>query len=264
MLKIITLNMLIDLTNWNLRGQCIVDEIKELDPDIIAFQEVSLPFNTAQWVADQLEGYQVHLVPDTGLKGKEEALALLTRIPILESTCLDLVTQNRKAQVVTFEHKYQPYTLVNTHLFWQDGHSIERLEQTKLIRSFLANYPEDYHKIICGDFNATPDSPTIQYMKEVFISSFESFKNQDPKITFPSPLLNIVTAHDKSNQNNNQVTNKGKIIDYIFLSKSLQSRQCEIVFRKPHHKDSKIYASDHYGLMAIIEPLNKTTITRGK
>ena len=234
MLKIITLNLLIDLTNWNLRGQCILEEINDLDPDIIAFQEVLLPFNSAQWIANHLDGYQVFLVQDTGLKGKDEALAILTRIPLATITTIDLVTQNRKAQVVTFEHKHQYYTLINTHLFWQDGFSSERLQQAKRIHDHLATYPVNFHKIICGDFNTTPDSPTIHFMKENYFSALESYASNALQTTFPTPLLKQNTMCKSQNQSNGTNATKSKLIDYIFLSKSLRVSQCEVIFKKPH------------------------------
>ena len=81
-LRVVTLNLLNDLTYWRLRAPMIVDELNALQPDLIALQEVVLPDNTAQWIADQLGGYSLHLMPKTGGRGRREGLAILSRLPV--------------------------------------------------------------------------------------------------------------------------------------------------------------------------------------
>ena len=148
MLRVITLNTLVDLSDWDFRSQVIVNTLTDLQPDLIAFQEVVLPHNTAQCVADQLEGYQVHLTPNAGMMGNNEALAVLTRLQFLNLNVLDLKQQNRKAQVLTLLKDQQVFLYVNTHLQWQEEPAPQRLEQAQIITDRLAQYPARVPKII--------------------------------------------------------------------------------------------------------------------
>ena len=78
-LTLVSLNLLDDLDLWDQRGPLVVRELDRLQPDIIAFQEVRMSINNAQWIADQLGGYEVFLCPKTGERGRHDALALLSR-----------------------------------------------------------------------------------------------------------------------------------------------------------------------------------------
>ncbi|HSD83583.1 MAG TPA: hypothetical protein VLG46_06985 [Anaerolineae bacterium] len=46
--------MLNDLTDWQRRAPLLVDELNTRQPDLITLQEVVLPGNAAQWLADRV------------------------------------------------------------------------------------------------------------------------------------------------------------------------------------------------------------------
>ena len=62
--SLVTINILNDLTLWDVRGSLLVDQLAELNPDLIAMQEVSLKGegSNAHWVAEQLR-FWVHHFP---------------------------------------------------------------------------------------------------------------------------------------------------------------------------------------------------------
>ena len=68
-LSLVSLNLLDDLTIWDQRGPLVVRELDRLQPDIIAFQEVRMSINNAQWIADQLGGYRGLSVSQDGRAG---------------------------------------------------------------------------------------------------------------------------------------------------------------------------------------------------
>jgi len=257
-LKIGTLNLLIDLDQWEFRGPLIVKEISELSPDLILFQEVSTCPNNVEWIASQLQGYQVYLAPDAGMKIGCEGLAIMTRLPVDEHIILDLGPQNRKAQVLLLTHKGQPYAITNTHLFWRDGFAPERLEQAKQIINYLNSLPEDTQLILAGDFNAEPNSPTIKFIKQSLNSTYEVCHGNEPTSTFPTPLqrsnnLEVIKENDqwKLKKQVNLKIPKNSTIDYIFSGFSLRPSECHVVFNNPDPNNDLIYPSDHYGLLAI-------------
>jgi endonuclease/exonuclease/phosphatase family metal-dependent hydrolase len=254
MLKVVTLNTLVDLTDWDLRAQVIVDEIKRLDPDIVAFQEVVLPLNTTQWVADRLDGFKAFVTPDAGMMGENEALAILTRLEVLNLNVLDLVYQNRKAQVLTVLNENDAFLFVNTHLFWHTDPAPERLEQVRIIVDRLALYPNKTPRIICGDLNSLPGSPTIDLIKQNYQSAYALIHGHEPGSTFPTPLNRDRLRKDPTNPYNQFMhpEPERETIDYIFISPNLKVTNCVLVFYMPHPHNPDIFASDHYGLYAEI------------
>jgi mRNA deadenylase 3'-5' endonuclease subunit Ccr4 len=52
-IKLVTFNLLNKPSRWHDRRELIVEELKRLQPDVIALQEVALPHNNARWIAGQ-------------------------------------------------------------------------------------------------------------------------------------------------------------------------------------------------------------------
>src|SRR5512135_1961979 len=117
-LKVVTLNLLNDPTYWLLRAPLIVAELKTLQPDLIALQEVALPDNTAQWIADHLEGYSVYLTPKSGQHGQREGLAILSRLPVEAQAGFSFEHQGRVAQRIRVQVAGQAWMFANAHLYW--------------------------------------------------------------------------------------------------------------------------------------------------
>ena len=257
MLRVLTLNILIDLQLWDWRGQAIVAALKDSSPDIIALQEVHLSPNTAQWIAERLDGYQLYLAPDSGMKLGQEGLAILSRLPVSQHIILDLGSQNRKAQVIHFSQTGQKYALINTHLFWQAGYAPERQKQAQMLLDYLEGLPGHIHQILCGDFNDTPTSPTIKLVKTKLRSAYEAKHGHETPFTFPTPLMRA-EAHQASLAANPVLSSpfekETETIDYIFVSPGLEVHDVKLACDSPHPNQPQIYPSDHYGLLAEISP----------
>ncbi len=260
-LKVVTLNLLIVLDQWEYRAPLIVSELSDLSPDIVLFQEASMIPNTPAWIASQLTGYQFYLAPDAGMKTGQEGLAIFSRLPVTKHEILDLGPQNRKAQIVRIELEGSRFAIANTHLFWHDGHAPERVYQAELILNHLKGLPENVHRILGGDFNDVPNSPTIQLVKTQLQSAYQTIHGEEPKSTFPTPLQRSwrygVTKNSEEYQLEKQPTKTDEehtTIDYIFASQGLSVMDCQRVFEHPDPAHPEIYPSDHYGLMAILEP----------
>ena len=113
-LKLVTLNLLNDRSRWPQRRSILAAQLAELQPDVIALQEVTLPDNNAQWLADQLGGgYMLHFSPKTGEKREREGIAILSRHPIERAATLDLQTQSRVAQLVEINYNAHSLAVVN-------------------------------------------------------------------------------------------------------------------------------------------------------
>jgi hypothetical protein len=45
----------------------------------------------------------------------------------------------------------------------------------------------------------------------------------------------------------------GGTVDYIMVDPSVKVLSCEVILDQPSPQDSRVYASDHFGLMAVLE-----------
>jgi endonuclease/exonuclease/phosphatase family metal-dependent hydrolase len=269
-LSLVTINILNDLSLWNERGRLLVDQLAFLDPDLIALQEVSIVSDSsnAHWLANELnqgidvdkkKPYQVLLCPKTGKYAKKEAIAILSRLPVKKHESLDLLSQNRVAQLARLQINNQNVILVNGHYYWQPGISESRQQQIEILLDFLDTQPVDQPLIICGDFNGLPGTPAIERMRQYFDSAYDFVNKDEPEYTCPTPLpkpkrvyvrtliMWFLRLRPKPNPNWRGT------LDYIFVDPRLQTQDCKIVLNQPADHNPEIYPSDHFGLWATIK-----------
>ena len=259
MLNVVTLNLLNDLSRWSERAPLIVDELRRLQPDLIALQEVVLPGNTAQWIADELDGYSVHLSPKTGRLRDREGLAILSRLPVQSHASMALGNQNRVAQMVTLRNGSGTWAFANAHMYWNPVDDLTRLRQVRRLLNWL---PGDVPVVVCGDFNAEPNYPSMAAMRERFVSAHYAAHGYEPLYTCPTPLhrgrgprhsmrrgairvLGHLFRHEDRSW-------KGTI-DFIYVDRGVSVRHCAVAFDRAAGHDAQLYPSDHLGLSATVE-----------
>lgn len=94
MFRIATINLEQDLKRWAERHTLISAELAALRPDIIAFNEVCVPIQSAKILRDAITestGIAYNLVQQTKVNGlsEVEGEALLTRYPVIETGNFD-------------------------------------------------------------------------------------------------------------------------------------------------------------------------------
>jgi endonuclease/exonuclease/phosphatase family metal-dependent hydrolase len=254
-LRIVTLNILNDLTAWDQRGPLIVAGLRALDPDVIALQEVSLPFDSATWIAERLAGYQVLLAPYSGRRGASEALAILTRLPVEASDRLEFGHQGRVAQKAVLRHADMTWTVANAHLH----HSLydDRIRRTQALR--LVDWlPRAAAVVVCGDFNALPHYRAIGHMRARFVCA-HSAHHGAPRPTFPTALDRGPGARHRLRSAGLRamgLTQRPRLepwrgtLDYIFVDPSVTVLTCRRALDAPADHDPRLYPSDHMALVA--------------
>lgn len=261
LIKILTINLLNDLSRWDERKNLIAQGVNDLQPDLIALQEVKLPLNTAQWLADHIGGYTVHLCPKTGRAKDREGIAILSRLPVEGEAHLDLQRQGRVAQYVRLEIGDRRLVFANTHLYWEPGESTERYKQVERLLEWLRTTPADA-AIVCGDFNGEPEQLSIKRMRKHFASAHQASHGKEPDYTCPTPLTskrNKVEqfARDVRHKVLNLVAHQDPLwrgtLDYIFVNDGVNVKACDVVLNKPAPHDPTLYPSDHFGLTATLE-----------
>jgi endonuclease/exonuclease/phosphatase family metal-dependent hydrolase len=261
-IKVLTFNLHGWEVEWPTRLSMIVDELEELQPDVIGLQEVlQTPGsggvdNSAKVIADSLyhrTGIRYDYMFErthTGWGRYDEGLGIMTRHSIVEKGVRDLPAGVFQRKVlycgvltpVGFVHFF------DTHLSHLPQDEPVRVAQVQAIREYVEAKRADGRSaanIVCGDFNATPDSPPIRILTEVdsggvyCVDSWADIHPGQPGYTDPAEAPQAR-------------------IDYVFLkagdkSEVLDSR---LVLNRPG--PGGIYPSDHFGVFSTFE----TTLNR--
>ncbi|MBW4602692.1 MAG: endonuclease/exonuclease/phosphatase family protein [Calothrix sp. FI2-JRJ7] len=262
MVKVVTINILFDMECWKKRSKLLVDELKVINADLIALQEINIQEQTGHWLAQQLNMPYMYLVPFQAppyINGPEYGIGILSRYPFVLQQQLDLKSQGRLAQYVQVNINNQPLIFCNGHYYWQPGATPARMEQFKLLVNWLSEL-SSLPIVVVGDFNATPDTPEIEFIREHFISAYAAYHGQEPEYTCPTPLMK--TKNNLTRTIGHRVANilvHRKIepwrgtLDYIFINQRLQVYNCELILTKSAPDNQQIYASDHFGIVAELK-----------
>jgi endonuclease/exonuclease/phosphatase family metal-dependent hydrolase len=268
-ISLVTINILNDMSLWGKRRHLLVDQLADLNPDIIALQEVSLKgsTNNAQWLTQELntkidekeKKYDTFLCPKTGTKEHLEGIATLTRFPVKRHEILDLLTQNRVAQLLEMRLNGMGLMFVNGHFFWGPDDVTARKEQIELMLDWLDTQPAEMPVIVAGDFNGLPDSPPIELMRQYFDSAHRVVHGDEPEYTCPTPLPSSTRVKLRNligwglGKRVKPDTNWKGTLDYIFVDPRLHTMDCYLALNQPSEKDLRIYPSDHFGIYASIQ-----------
>lgn len=247
-MKILTLNLRHDADRWPERLGLVVKELLRETPDVIAFQEVALSIDQAHCIAEALnthlsqQPYQVLLEGKWGPRPRE-GIAILTKWRVIGCERVELPEGGRVAQLVSINKEGRSLHIVNTHLHHlPKGEESTRLRQITRLLDWMFNmiHSESDLWVLAGDLNAIPESETVQTVLRRFRSAYLSVHGQEPAFTFPTPMVTEVGDFYQP-----------RTIDYIFFAPTaLRVEEARLVFADPHPKDSTLFPSDHYGLVA--------------
>ena len=154
----------------------------------------------------------------------------------------------------------------------------------------LTKRKESDYLVIAGDFNAGPDMiyekqlypvaekvwddgilPVMNsaFLKHVEVSGVTWDQSENPLVYNPTLLLKVFNIYDHGNGGWGQ---NDSTMDHIFISKELELKEADIVFKEPvpykcprrTSPDGKSTLSDHYGVMAILTMKPKALPVIGK
>ncbi len=238
-LKVLTLNLYHDKDEWPKRRVQIVTELKRLQPDAIALQEVLQNeglTNQAEWLATQL-GYRWYFVStDPPGQKRRYGNAILTRHPILKrgQKPLQPLDDSRTAAFVRIDVDGRLVNLYATHLHWTDQGGAIRARQIADLVEYIAATSENIPSLVAGDFNSTADSPELAALREGFV---DTYGNLHPQADVTSrSTLNLKYFAPKR-------------IDHVFFQRdAFTPVGATILFNQPDAQG--VWASDHYGMLA--------------
>ena len=242
---------------WQERAPAIVATLSDLDADIITLQEVwsDATTNYAAILAAELGYHHVH---GTAMeqKGLRAGNAILSRWPITRHEMIRLYAQeaieeNRVAIYAEIDGPRGQLPVFCTHLNWKQHHSHIRQRQVGDLARFVAkNHAGNYPPIVCGDFNADPQSDEIHMMTGqtncpveglVFLDAWAFAGKDGPGHTW-----------DNRNPFAAEVLETNRRIDFIFAGipeprGAGHIVDCQIAGNQPV---KGVWPSDHYALLA--------------
>jgi endonuclease/exonuclease/phosphatase family metal-dependent hydrolase len=240
---VVTLNLEQDHKRWDLRRELVIDQLAALRPDVIAFNEISIPLQTGRWLqrmASERLGHPFALLQQSKVNGSSlvEGEALLTRYPVVETAHLDYRTQDMVAQVVRLVLEGRVVDVYVTHLYGSRGDDALRLYQVQQLLAWIESRDDVEARVVCGDFNATLEMPSAQLMASVFQptqtdpTAFTPLQDTDGRVSHP-----YWPRFDRS-------------IDYIWVAGPLAVRASGVCFNIPSATDPTLWPSDHAGVWA--------------
>ncbi len=256
-LRVVTWNVWWQFGPWKERAPAVLSTLEAMDADIIALQEVwsDADTNHAAILAKELGYYHVH---GTGMpqKGVVTGDAILSRWPIARHEMLRLYEQkgleeNRVAVFAEIDGPRGPLCFISTHLNWKQHHSHIRQRQiADIARLAEKTHTGNHPPIVCGDFNADPNSDEIRMMTGqttcpveglVFHDAWAFSGGGGPGFTW-----------DNTNPFVGEVMEPDRRIDYIFTGwhgkrGAGHILDCRVVANRPVNG---IWPSDHFALMA--------------
>jgi len=245
-LRIATLNLEQDHKCWEARRELITAELPRLNPDIWALNEIHFPSQTGRWLrqaAEKAVGTKYLLLQQS--KSGEESLTqgegLLTRYPVIETANLDYQSHNCVALGARFDFAEKILDVYVTHLIAARVDDTARQDQVTQLLDWIRSRDEADASVVCGDFNAAPDQPSIQLMSAAYRPS------QTQATAFTS------LCEPGGNPTHPEWQRFDRCIDYIWVSASIKVRDTGLCFNRPAEDNADLWPSDHIGVWADLE-----------
>ncbi|HSM40518.1 MAG TPA: endonuclease/exonuclease/phosphatase family protein [Afifellaceae bacterium] len=256
MLRIVTWNLWWRFGPWRERQPAIATTLAAVDADIIALQEVWSDGATDQ-AAKLAAGLGFHHVYAEAmtLDGFGQGNAILSRRPILQSAAQTLsgAEKTGETRLVLFaeiDAPGGPLPVFTTHLNWRPSQGAVRFGQVGDIARFIqARRSPGRPVILCGDFNATPDSDEIALLTGPTGRTVEGLVFEDAWAAAGDGGAGI--TFDQANPHAIAELSPGRRIDYVFLGRpeggACRIADCRIAGDGPV---DGVWPSDHYAVVA--------------
>jgi endonuclease/exonuclease/phosphatase family metal-dependent hydrolase len=246
-LTVMTLNVW-NKNKWRARRSAILEWINEIQPDLVALQEVirSRRGCQASWIAKRT-GMTATFGAARSISGLGEfGNAVLSRLPVRGPRChplTDASTGNEPRAILTVEADAygRRVSFSSTHLSWQFDEGWIREQQVRDIADVLGPRQDDVLLIVCGDFNATPESAEMLFMKEFpLVDAYEAVHPGQLGYTWCNANPFAAQEHEPERR-----------IDYILVAPSPEGAgrvvSADVVCNEPRWGT---WPSDHYGVAA--------------
>jgi endonuclease/exonuclease/phosphatase family metal-dependent hydrolase len=262
-LKVVTLNLWGEQPPLARRMQLAIDGLRALHPDVVGLQEVrQVPGsveNQAETLAQAL-GLAHYYEPATPWGGGDEGLAILSRHPITSRRVHVLPhavpTEKRLLVGITMDTPEGPVEAYTTHLNYRLTDGGKREDQVVAIDAHIAESGSEMPRVLMGDFNATPDSDEIRFLRGLHTSAGRRTFWQDAWERRHGHADGFTWARANTYTGRLRWLERDRRLDYIFVSPMKRDGRgvvldCRIILDRAAPDGA--FASDHFGLYAELQ-----------
>lgn len=293
-LSLVTLNFWGTQAPFEQRLALAVRQLRALDPDVIALQEVRpLPGHatradgevrtTAHALGEALGRAVTYAAAVRWGRGElpglpaaeagEEGLALLTRAPLLEQRALALPHARPGDARILLSGKVAtaagPIWVHTTHLHYRLDDGLAREDQVLAIDQQLRATGRgltDAPQLLCGDFNAEPDSDEMRFLRGLTTLGGRRTHFQDAWLRChreaqrgDGPAQGITWSSENEHTRPLRSLDIDRRIDYVLVTSRKRDgrgtvRRCEVVLTdRDGQGEHAVCASDHFGVLAVVQ-----------
>lgn len=243
---------------WQERAEPILATLRAADPDVIALQEVWAEGdrNQAAELADALGGYHHVFAAKYEFEGVWFGNAVLSRWPIADQGHEYLPTpadedEGRLVVRADIDGPRGAFSVYSTHLHYRLFHGHVRQDQVRALCAYIRDTAVDgFPAVLCGDFNAVPDSDEIRMLTGKAAVPAPPLVFRDVWELVPGPG----DGHTWSNENPfaSAEAETPARIDYVFVSWPEpggrgHATSVALLGTQPVNG---VFGSDHFGLVS--------------
>lgn len=277
--RVVTLNFWGNEPPLDRRLALATRQLLALAPDVVCLQEVRpLDGRAGRTTADVLAGalgmtalYAPTMRWDDGAfgpgrPGGEEGLAILHRWPLREQRTLPLPdarpTESRQLLSAQLETPAGPIWFHTTHLHYRLDDGVARETQVVAIDAAVracGRGNDDAPQILCGDFNATPDSDEMRFLRGLHTLAGRRTHFQDAWTRLHGAADGLTWSSDNEHTRPLRSLDIDRRIDYVLVTSRKKDgrgtvKACDVVLAEREGEGADaVCASDHYGVLADVQ-----------
>ncbi|MDQ3693378.1 MAG: endonuclease/exonuclease/phosphatase family protein [Chloroflexota bacterium] len=260
LIRVLTLNLRGLGGDWTDRRSALITGLRDLQPDLVAFQDVVKTKDYDQ--SADLLGPDYHVIHQSGRATNGSGVSIGSRWPVETMHQLDLRVSERVqpdfpcttlVTEILAPHPIGVLLFVNKRTSWQLDYEVERELEAVAAARFITECVNQrgLHVVLAGDFNADPDAASVRFwtgrqslssISVCYRDAWESVHPSEPGHTF-SPRNPLVADWDWPFRQ----------IDRILVrcgehgGPTLAIAARELAFDQPING---VWASDHFGVVA--------------
>jgi endonuclease/exonuclease/phosphatase family metal-dependent hydrolase len=260
--KLVTLNFWGIEAPLDRRLALAARQLAQLAPDVVCLQEVR-PLDgvsgqtTADALGERLGMHTRYAVACTWDKG-QEGLAILSREPLAESRVLALPEPRPGDARILLSGLVGDIWVHTTHLHYRLDDGVAREQQVLAIDAQLRALGRDNTsppQVLCGDFNATPDSDEIRFLRGLTTLGGRRTHFQDAWLRLHPHDEGITWSSENELTRPLRSLDIDRRIDYVFVTSRKKDgrgtvRDCRVVLTD---REGGLCASDHYAVYAEVQ-----------
>ena len=254
-MKIVTINLWGSEPPLDKRLALATRQLAALAPDVVCIQEARA--ETTGALAGAL-GMHGHYEISTKWEGGEEGLAILSREQPAATRKLVLPFARPDETRILLSAQLGDIWVHTTHLHYRLDDGVAREAQVRAVDAAIRACGRDNTsppQILCGDFNATPDSDEMRFLRGLTTLDGRRTHFQDAWLRHHPHEDGITWSSENELTRPLRSLDIDRRIDFIYVTSRKKDgratvRDCRVVLAE---REDGICASDHYGVFADVQ-----------